>query len=401
MANVSVPLTWSLDSTASTTISVFKDVMRAATTDNVQPLALISCEKFGATLAMCPETNKKLEDLIIKVSGPKHVRFLKAQIGYSANDSATQLSRSLAGIQFLGLAAALISSMDAFEGANALNEMLTASASDKTLLPTARQLKDLLGVMEHRLLRSGFTDTWVGYQILLSGGLKASFDENHYHGSYEIEDLMEVPASDGVSRLVEAFRQLSRLGDATTVVVRATSCAAWVMAFTRWCLGIPPSVILPHGKALLDQPTSQITLFTGSSTTTSSDLEISIHRSIDSPADLLKSQASFQIHSDMITIQCFGRKICHAMGGENSMAYRAMCEILPYALKKSCELLWLHGYYDRSSGSEAYETESKAKTEARELSMRLTKTQEDGVPWSKLPDIAPSPFQTILLSRVF
>lgn len=165
MAHVDTSLTWSLDSTASTTISVFKDVMRAATSDNVQPLALMACEKFGATLAMCPETNKKMEDLIIKVSGPKCVRFMSAQIGYSANDSATQLSRSLAGVQLLGLAAALISSVDMFEGANALSAMLMASASDKTLLPTTRQLKDLLVVMEHRVNRSGFTDIWVGYQL--------------------------------------------------------------------------------------------------------------------------------------------------------------------------------------------------------------------------------------------
>ena len=140
--------------------------MRAATSDNVQPLALISCEKFGATLAMCPETNKKMEDLIIKVSGPKHVKFMKAQIGYSANDSATQLSRSLAGIQFLGLAAALTSSMDTFEGANALSEMLTASASDKTALPTARQLKDLLRVMEHRVLSQQVQWTMIGSMMI-------------------------------------------------------------------------------------------------------------------------------------------------------------------------------------------------------------------------------------------
>ena len=228
MAHVSTPLTWSLDSTASTTISVLKDVMRAATSDNVQPLALIACEKFGATLAMCPETNKKMEDLIVKVSAPKHVRFIKAQIGYSTNDAATQLSRSLAGVQFLGLASALVSSMSTFEGANTLSIMLIGSASDKTLLPTPRQLKDLLGVMEHRFIRSGFADIWVGYQILLSSGLKPSANNDHDERPYELDGLTKIPASDGVSKLVEAFRQLNRLGDATSISIRATSCAPWV-----------------------------------------------------------------------------------------------------------------------------------------------------------------------------
>ena len=320
---------------------------------------------------MCPETNKKMEDLIIKVSGPKRVRFMKAQIGYSANDSATQLSRSLAGIQFLGLAAALMSSMNAFEGANALSEMLTASASDKTLLPTARQLKDLLGAMEHRVIRSGFTDTWVGYQILLSRGLGPSSDEDYYGWPYELEHLRSIPASDGVSKLVEAFRQLNRLGDATTITVQATSCAAWVMAFTRWCLGLPPSTILPHGMALLDQPASQITLFTGKNAN-ASDFEISIHRSIDSPADLLKSHATLQSPSGMITVQCFGRWMCQTMGGEKSMAYRAMCEALPYALKQSCELLRLDGPFHDLENSE-YQSEGKANNRAKDLKTRLTK----------------------------
>ena len=369
MAHVSTPLTWSLDSTAGTTISVFKDVMRAATSDNVQPLALISCEKFGATLAMCPETNKKMEDLIIKVSGPKHVRFLKAQIGYSANDSATQLSRSLAGIQFLGLVAVLTSSMNTFEGANALSEMLTASASDKTLLPTARQLKDMLAVMEHRVVRSGFADIWVGYQILVSSGLRSSADNDYSKGKYESDVLMYTPASDGVSKLVEAFRQLNKLGDATTITIRATSCAAWVIAFTRWCLGVPPSIFLPCGKALCDQSSSQITLFLGNSVRNFA-FEISIHRSIDSPADLLRSETTLHSHPGMITVQTFGQRMCHAMGGERSMAYRAMCEALPYALKQSRELLRL---FSPVIDLEQHQTEGKANNLAKDQKTRLTK----------------------------
>ena len=338
MTNVSKTLSWSLDSSAGSTVSVLKDVMRAATSDNVQPLALISCEKFGATLAMCQETNKKMEDLIIKVSGPKYVRFMSAQIGYSANDSATQLSRSLAGVQFLGLAAALVSSMKTFEGADALSLMLMASASDKTLLPTVRQLKDLLGVMEHRVNRSGFTDIWVGYLILLFGGLSASSERLHFKRPEILRNLMQTPGNDGISKLVEAFRQISRLGDATAITVRATSCAPWVMAFTRWCLGVPPSTYLPSGKALLDQPTSRMTVITGRDEDNFA-FEVIIQKSINSPADLLKSQASPQIFNGMVTVECLGQWRRQEMGGEGSLAYRAICEALPYALKQSCELL--------------------------------------------------------------
>ena len=337
-------LVWSLDATASTTISVTKDVIRAATSDNVQPLALIACEKFGATLAMCPETNKKMEDLIIKVSGPKFVKFMSAQIGYSANDCATQLSRSLAGVQFLGLAAALVCSVGTFEGADALSVMLMTSASDKTLLPTPRQLKDLLGVMEHRLNRSGFTDLWVGYQILIHGGLCAFYESKHYPPGEsrkqlsQLRNFMHHPEPYGVSKLVEAFRELHRLGEATAITIRATSCAPWVMAFTRWCLGIPPSTYLPDGKALLDQPASCVSLFI-SGDENASAFEITIQRSISSPAELLRSEVSPRYPSGMVSVGCFGRMMCQEMGGESSDAYRAMCQALPYALKQCCNLL--------------------------------------------------------------
>lgn len=344
MTHLPPTLTWSLDSTASTTISVLKDVIRAATSDNVQALALIACEKFGATLAMCPETNKKMEDLIIKVSGPKFVRFMSAHVGYSANDCATQLSRSLAGVQFLGLAATLVSCSSIFEGANALSAMLTASASDKTLLPTVRQLKDLLGVMEHRVNRSGFTDLWVGYQILVFGGLSTSYESRHYPpdetriNPYKLRDYMQYPDIDGISKLVEAFRELNRLGEATAITIRATSCAPWVMAFTRWCLGIPPSTYLPDGEALLDQPASRVTLFT-SNNAEAAAFEITIQRSIGSPAELLKSEVSPKKFSGMVTVECFGQMRCQEMSRKSSDTYRAMCQALPYALTQCCHLL--------------------------------------------------------------
>ena len=346
---------WSLDHTASSTLSIAKDVIRAATTDNVQALALVACEKFGATLAMCPETNKKIEDLIIKVSGPKLVKFMSAQIGYSENDCATQLSQSLAGVQFLGLAAALVSSLSLFEGANALSLLVMASASDKTLVPTPRQLKDLLGALEHRVYRSGFTDIWVGYQILLIRSLGASYGRNYLPSgpfNRDMMDFMTYPATEGISKLVEAFRELDRLGNVIAITIHASSCAPWVMAFTRWCLGIPPSTYLPNGKSLLDQVDARVTLFTGQDPK-SFAFEISIHRSVGGPAELVKFQLSSQSAFGMINLECFGRVWCQRMGGEESDTYRAMSEALPYALRQVYGLLEPFAFSGGSEGPDA------------------------------------------------
>ena len=138
--------------------------------------------------------------------------------------------------------------------------------------------------------------------------------------------------------MVEAFRELDRLGDAIAITIQATSCAPWVMAFTRWCLGTPPSTYLPNGKALLDQPASRVTLFT-SDDAKASAFEITVQRSIDSPAYLLRSEVSPRSPSGMVTVECFGQIMCQEMGGAKSDAYKAMSEALPYALKQTLELL--------------------------------------------------------------
>jgi hypothetical protein len=167
MANPTLQLQWSLNQTVDSSITLARGIIRAATHDNVQPLALAACERFGTTIAMCDESTRKIEDLIRKVTAPSVVKFLKAQVGYSPDDSAAQLSRSQAGVRFLALVAPFICTMSLFDGALALEAMLRTSAVDTTLLPTARQLQDLLAALEHRLARSGFADTLLGWELLL------------------------------------------------------------------------------------------------------------------------------------------------------------------------------------------------------------------------------------------
>ena len=225
--------------------------------------------------------------------------------------------------------------------------MLTTSASDKTLLPTARQLKDLLGVMEHRVNRSGFTEIWLGYELLLFGSIGVVNEHGHNlsGGSRKRPrtwpDFMRRPASSGTSKLIDAFRELHRLGAATAITIRATFCAAWVMAFTRWYLKIPPYTYLLNGRILLNQPASKVTLFT-SNDAEAPILEITVQRSIGSPAGLVRSEVSPRRFSGMVTVECFSRMMWQEIGGDLN-GYRAMCQALPYALEQCCHLLVLLG----------------------------------------------------------
>jgi hypothetical protein len=223
-------------------------------------LALVACERFGATLAICLETCRKIEDLIRKTRGPTAIRFLSALVGYTPTDCASHLIRSEAGVQFLGLAAALVTTMGPSQGGNALAAMLKNSAVDKTLLPTATQLKELLASMEHRCVACGFSDLVLGYQILLSKppalSAQQAFDLWQGSASY--------PDPSGLEKLVDAFRQLSRVGDADvhSIVIKTTACSPWVIAFTRWCLNLPPSIYFEDGTVLLEQSASRVTVIT-------------------------------------------------------------------------------------------------------------------------------------------
>ncbi|KAL3608805.1 hypothetical protein FPOAC2_03815 [Fusarium poae] len=138
---------WSLDSTVGSALSISRGFMHAATGDNIQPLALLACEKFGATIAMCRTTCAKIETVVLPANPPAPIAFLQFTVGYSRNDSAIQLGKSSAGVRFLGLAAALVTTMGPFESVNAISLMLDSAAADRTLVPSNRQVRDLLAVL--------------------------------------------------------------------------------------------------------------------------------------------------------------------------------------------------------------------------------------------------------------
>ena len=61
----------------------------------------------------------------------------------------------------MGLAAAL-ATLGAFKGAAALESMMAETASERQLLPTVSHLRDLLNVLEYKLVRTGFAESAAG-----------------------------------------------------------------------------------------------------------------------------------------------------------------------------------------------------------------------------------------------
>jgi len=329
-------LQWELSRSLDSSLSVARGVIQASTSDNVQTLALLASERFGATLAICPETCRKVEAQIIRLQTPTSavVSFLSAVVGYSKDDCASQLARSLAGVQFIALATALLSIGSPYHAGEALAHMLRISAADKTLLPPARHLKDLLASIEHKCVPMKFPDMVSGWsKILVDSAPTTLEDRTFWKADYF------VPNSAGIAGLVDAFRQLSRVGNATSIMLKTAGCTAWVAAFTQWCLGVPPSTYQDNGRAILVQPKSDVTIIAIKDTKGCSSLEITIHRSMGNPSDLITADLSGKAWSGLISIEAYGQLLLRQFDFDFGTAHRAVTQSLPYAMKQIVTML--------------------------------------------------------------
>ncbi|KAL8407189.1 hypothetical protein RB596_009715 [Gaeumannomyces avenae] len=321
---MAVQAQWSLDTTPGSDISLLSDVIQAATTDNVQAIALLACERFGSTLAMSDETMSKIETSVVPTPPSIPIRFLQAKIGFSKHDSAVQLGKSKAGVRFLGLAAALITTMEPMAAAKTLDLMLSNSAADSTQLPTLRQLRDLLLALEPRCQTAGFADSVHGWGLLvaLDRSRRADITQNCY------------PSPDCLELVVDSFRQIGRIGDAkiTGVTIMTTRCGPWLVAFTKWCLGAPPSVYLEDGTRIIEQPQSLVEIFlTNEDPGRGAQFTVKVHHSLGGLSELVLPEASLPCLG-MVSIDVFGQWLLDKFDKGIDAYRQALMAALPYAI---------------------------------------------------------------------
>lgn len=263
MAHNTVTASWALNTTSDNVFAVAQGVLKAATSDNVQPLALLTAEAFGGTLAICQQTLLKVERQARK-NQHSVIKFLQAQVGYFANDSASHLSSSSNGVRFLSLVAMLLCSSSSFEAAKALDMMIQSTSSPGQMLPTLTQLQDLIEALEPKLMHTDFADEICGWRNFLVVSLEA-------HNILITEQVRydTCPGSKMIRDLVDAFRTSMRLGvtvkdeivmENSTLVVTACAHLPWIISFVKWCSGMPPHIVLGDGTSILRQPGSRVTL---------------------------------------------------------------------------------------------------------------------------------------------
>jgi hypothetical protein len=331
---------WSLSSTSQTALSIARDILAAATSDNVQVLAIVACERFGSTVAVSSKAAAKVEHVLVPTPEPAPISFLKAFVGFSSNDCATQLSQSAAGIRFLGLAAALVTTVSLFESAQALDIMLKASTADLSLLPSVRHLKDLLGSIEARSYRCGFAESVVAWQTILRAVLQSIFSE----GSQQNLDgrsalnaknliLKAAPSPEAIAGLVDIFRQVARMGCSTVtgVTIRVGEAATWVLAFAQWSLDTPPSVYVEGKGAVFEEPRSRVKVIVSTALKDiTKPLEATIHYQLENLTQLLGPASQYST-TKMVKIETYGRILLQEFGFEDGML-RLLHEALEYAI---------------------------------------------------------------------
>jgi hypothetical protein len=316
-----------LSQTVDGALKVSRDAALAASDDNIQTLALFSCERFGATLAISSFRQRKIEAMVRKQAVSPVQKFLLAKIGYAKGGSIDALSKSAEGIPFLSLASALVSASNNFDAATALAKMVRDTAEDKALSPTVYQLKDLLDVLEPRLNRARFLDEVAGYQALILRSQNQAGTAN-----------IAVPSPEAIQTIVESFRELYRLGnaDARSLKFAVGPFAAWVSAFARWSIEVPPLICDDQSQAIVDQPDSKVTICISRDAKYEKNIEIETVYGYDSirkvVSAIVGNESKPALATGMVSLETHASLSLKELDFNNGLGSRACVQALPYAL---------------------------------------------------------------------
>ncbi|KAI1110084.1 hypothetical protein F5Y14DRAFT_430185 [Nemania sp. NC0429] len=334
-----VTLQWSLDQTSDNLIDIWRGYLRAATSDNVQALALIACEGFGTVVAMSPESCHKVFLLCDRSQESMTLGFIKAAIGYSKNDSAYHLARSDAGQRFLGLAASL-GTLGAWTAALVLHKLILSTAKSRADVPTSQHLKQLMLALDDRLARAGFCDSVVGWAKIITAEVAVA--ERDGEPSLQLDSEAQgltSPPVDAVAGLTEALSRIARIGEESGTRVRILTTAdqaAWFVAFVKWCMGDPPRIVLGRSRAFNDESISPVTVEIVKSTGRTQYVHIETYSYADELQELVKAVPSLDRIRGMVPIGTFGQAMMRQRFGSPSDPRYLACE---QALLPACNFV--------------------------------------------------------------
>lgn len=334
-----VNLQWSLDRTSTDLVSMSLGLLRAASNDNVQALAILACERFGVNLAMSLESRQKLVRLCDRTHTSMTLRILNAQIGYLKGDCAYQFAQTDAGSRFLGLAACL-STADSWEAAVLLHKLIYDTARDKTLVPVEQQLKQILVALDTKIARSGFCHDVLGWAQLVMHDAPENTDEFPRTDMSEENKWTSLPPMDAIGGLIIALSSIGRVGDddddySRVKVDTPVSAAAWYIAFVKWCLGETPRII-SHGRPFPSlvpfDVDARVTIEIWSTLDKTQPHSVRVYDHVGDLKSLVEATTSMGWTRGLVPVAAYGKlKLCQRFGRQGSIQYQACLEALPLA----------------------------------------------------------------------
>ena len=331
-----VQLQWNLDRTVASGINVAVDLVRVAHSDNVQLIALMACESFGATLPICRQTRSLIEDECKSEAKPTLLRYIKAMIVPSGGQTLHRLASNLAGLNFLALAASIVSVTSIADSTTAIYQMIVESASDKLITPPEYHVRSILDILEPRLNRIGFLDRCYATERWLRSMVA------NYNGNGN-----ELPSSAGIGSIVAVLRSLARLGDEKVdrVVFSPNCCFAWLITFVKWSLDTSPAIHMSNGVIIYPEPESKVTIVLPIQAKPSIGIAIETFTISGSLYEIIRIHHGVNDFGNpltflgMVSLHTHAEQTLQVLEADDGLGLRAVMETLSYAIPEASKLL--------------------------------------------------------------
>jgi hypothetical protein len=335
---------WTVDASSSQFFDVCKRFFETAYSDRVQPQALTVCELFGATLAISSQTLLKVRSTMLPTPKPTVINALNVSIGLSPVDSTVALGMHESGQRFLGLAAALVTTIGTARGAEAIHAMmknLKGNSSHKLMIPGVQHVEDILTSLSSRSFSCGFHDIVATWELLLRQEIlrrlvPVSDADPQLADTPAVREakqqlLKTMPTPKTIAMLVESFREIERIGSSTVIglTIETSESAAWILAFAQWCFDIPPSLFLDEME-ILQAPASRIKIVILSKSP-KNPIKAIVHHQLNSITSLLEPGTQNTTHG-LISIDAFYKWLLPEMGFNTDFSRRMLSQVLQYAI---------------------------------------------------------------------
>ncbi|KAL6798621.1 hypothetical protein J3E68DRAFT_400324 [Trichoderma sp. SZMC 28012] len=253
-------------------------------------------------------------------------------------------------MRFLCLAAALVTSVGSFDGANAIITMMNDfKLHEKQVIPTPRQLVDILKSLEAKSAFCGFAELMVQWEIHLRQEVfPRAFDpmaETRDASSQERLDLARKlilkghPPPHIIARIVDAFKTVAivKYRAIAEVEIKVGTGAAWVLAFTQWCFGTPPALFLEvpvdggHTYERISGSPASLVKVTIPAPSSNEFTEIVVRSGVKLSSENLTPAVNSDCYG-MVCIETYGQWLLHEFGFADESSRQLLYELLRFAI---------------------------------------------------------------------